>query len=161
MLLLNKCLESVELLFPEAAMPVQPVGGSLEQPSSQSAIGDPALLHAHDQPGGLEDPEMLRNRGRRDVERFSEIAHRALACGEPFDHRAPRWIGERGEYQVERLIGIHRGDMVSHADRARAGHHVSFQTDGCCHHFLVLPAGYAQVLQRRDDMLLERDPVGL
>jgi hypothetical protein len=161
MLLLNKCVQGVELLFPETAMLVQPFGGGLEQPSRQSAIGDTAFLHAPDQPGVLEDPEMLRNRRRRDVERFPEIAHRTFPCREPFDHRAARWIGERGKYQVERMILIHRWEMVSYADSARAGHHVSLETHGGCHHFVVLPARDAQVLQRRDDMLLERHPVGL
>ena len=161
MLLLNKCLQGVELLFPETAMLVQPLGGGLEQPSRKPAIGDTAFFHTRDQPGVLEHSKMLRNRGRGDVERFPEIAHGTLTSREPFDHRAPRWIGERGKYQVERLILIHRSEMVSYADSARACHHVSLEAHGRCHHFVVLPARYAQVLQRCDDMVLEHHPVGL
>jgi hypothetical protein len=161
MLLLNKCVQGVKLLFPEAAMPVQPLGGRLEQPPRKPAIGDTTFFHAHDQPGVLEDPQMLRNRGRRDVERFPENAHRTLASRESFDHRAPRWIGERGKYQVERLILIHRREMVSYADSVRVGHHVSLEAHGRCHHFVVLSAGYTQVFQCRHDVLFERHPVGL
>jgi hypothetical protein len=74
MLLLNECLQCVELLFPETAMLVQPPSGGLEQPSGQPAIGDTAFFHTHDQSSVLEDAQMFGNRGCGDVERLPEIA---------------------------------------------------------------------------------------
>ena len=161
MLLLNKCLQAVELLFPEGTVRVQPLRGGLEQPSGQPAIGDTAFLHAHDEPSGFEHPQMFGNRGRGNVEWFPEIADRTLPCREPFDHRAPRWVGKCGKYQIERLVLAHRLDMISYADCVRAGHHVFFEAHGRGHHLVVLSTGHAHVLQRRDDMLLEDHPVGL
>jgi hypothetical protein len=73
-LLLNKCLQCVELLFPETAMLVQPLSGGLEQPSRKPAISDTAFFHAYDQSSVLEDAQMFGNRGRGDVERLPEIA---------------------------------------------------------------------------------------
>jgi hypothetical protein len=161
MLLLKKCVQAIELLFPETAVFVQPLRGGLEYASSQPAIRDAALLHAFDQAGVLEHSQMLGDGGRRDVERLSEIADRALARREPFDHCAPRWIGKCSEYQIERLVLTHRLDIVSYADSVGAGYHVAFDAHGRGHHFVVLSTGYAQVLQRRYDVQLKDMPVVL
>jgi len=59
MLLLNKCMQGVELLFPEAATFVQPLGGGLELPPREPAIGETAFFDALDQAGVFEDPEMF------------------------------------------------------------------------------------------------------
>jgi hypothetical protein len=74
MLLLNKRLQCVELLFPETTMFVQPPSGGLEQPSRKPAIGNTAFFDAHDQSSVLEDPQVFGNRGCGDVERLPEIA---------------------------------------------------------------------------------------
>jgi len=59
MLLLNKCVQGVELLLPKAAMSVQPLGGGLELPRREPAIGETAFPDALDQTSVLEDPEMF------------------------------------------------------------------------------------------------------
>jgi hypothetical protein len=107
LLLLNKCVQRVELLFPETAVLVEPLGGGLEQPSRKPAIRDTPFLHPDDEAGVLEDPKMFRNGGCGDIERFPEIADRTRPGRESFDHRAARWIGEGGKHQVKRLILIH------------------------------------------------------
>src|SRR3954447_8431414 len=51
----------------------------------------------HNQPGLLEHLQMLRHGGSADRYFSGELADSARTLGEPFEDRAPGWIGERCE----------------------------------------------------------------
>ena len=79
MLLLNERVQRVELLRPERSLRVQPPSRGAERRLRQPAVRDAPFLHAHDEAGLLEHFQVLRDRRRRHIERFAEIAHRTDA----------------------------------------------------------------------------------
>lgn len=161
MLLLNERLQGVELLFPEAAMLLQPPCRRSQHPSRQATVRHASFLHAYDQPGGLQHAEVFRDGWSGDVERLAEVAYRTFAPGQALDHCAPSRVGERGEQQIERLVGSHSADMISYADDASGCDHVALEAHGRRHDFVVLAARYAKILQRVGHMMFEEHPLSL
>lgn len=94
-------METVEGLLPERAVLCDPVGGGREGLRVQPAVVNPPLFAFLHEPGVLENLQVLRNRGQRDLEGLGEVGHAELAEGEPGENRAPCRIGERGERAVE------------------------------------------------------------
>src|SRR5947207_7841478 len=129
MLLLNERAQGVELLFPEAAVFIEPPLRRDERISAETAVGDASFLGTLDQSGVFEYAQVSRNRRCGHIERLAEIADRALAAGEPFDHRSPRRVGKRGKHRIEMLVPRHRGTMISHADDRRPGDNVAFEAE--------------------------------
>jgi hypothetical protein len=66
-------VESVEGLLPERAVLRDPVGGGGERTGIESAMMDPSLLALLDEPGLLQNFQVLRNGGQRHVEWFGEV----------------------------------------------------------------------------------------
>jgi hypothetical protein len=65
---------------------------------------DPPALH---QLRALEDPDVLRDRVQRDVERRGQIGDPRLALGEAVEDGAPRGVGEGTERVVQPGSGRH------------------------------------------------------
>src|SRR3954463_2676763 len=92
--LLDGALERRERLAPElvevAAKRIHPVRIELIDPPSPVSL-------IHNQPGRLEHLQMLRHGGSTDRPFSGQLADSARTFGEPFEDRAPGWIGERCE----------------------------------------------------------------
>ena len=82
-------------------MAVQPLERAPEGAALQTAAHHAADLVAGDEPGVLQDAQMLDEAGERHAEWLGQLADRLLAAAEPGQHRAPRGIGERAEHGVE------------------------------------------------------------
>ena len=74
----------------------------------EPATSQPAVRHPGDEPRFLKHPQVAGNGRQGNAERLGQLAHRALAGGEPGDDLAPRGVRERGERGVE---GV---DIVNH-----------------------------------------------
>ena len=72
--------------------------------------GGPALpvATARDEPGPLEDLQVLRDGGLAHRERGRQLGDRCLSRRQPGEDRPPRRVRERGERPVQ-LVGCHRG----------------------------------------------------
>jgi len=74
--------EGVELPLPEVAVARDPEGGVPHGAARETAPVHPAVLLASEKPRPFEHPEMLRDGGKRDIERFGQPRHRRLAAGQ-------------------------------------------------------------------------------
>lgn len=54
------------------------------------------------EPGALEDADVLRRGGKRHLARLRQLGDRSLPGGETTEHVSPRQIGERAEHSIER-----------------------------------------------------------
>ena len=93
-------MKSVETLFPERAMLLDPVGGGPERSGLQPAVVDASLAPPLEQPGVLEDFQVPGDRGQRHIEGRRELRDGELFEGEPGEDCAPDGIGESGEGAV-------------------------------------------------------------
>lgn len=93
--------EPVELVFPEAAIGIEPVRGIAHRGRCQSHAPHPSVAPPFHQARPLEHDEVFADRGERHREGARQLADGGLARGEPRDDRAARRIGERAEYGVE------------------------------------------------------------
>ena len=100
-------------------MAVEPLERALERAALQTATHDAADLVARDEPGILQDAQMLDKTRQRHPERLGQLADRMLAVAELRQHGAPRRIGERAEYGVE-TAGCYSEPLV-HFMRAAQG----------------------------------------
>jgi hypothetical protein len=66
-------------------------------------VVDPTLFAPGEQPRFLQDLQVLRDRGERDVERLGELGDAELARRQSRQDRAPRRIGKGTEGPVEAL----------------------------------------------------------
>ena len=98
--------ERVQLAGPELLVVRDPLRRTLQPLGPQRALHDAALLRALDQPGLLEDAQVLHESGQRHVVRGGELADRPAVVRELGDHRAARPVGERGEEGVEVVVRI-------------------------------------------------------
>ena len=64
---------------------------------------DPTLFAPCEQPGFFQDLEVLRDRGKRDVERLGELGDAELAASQSRQDRTPRRIGKRPEGPIKGL----------------------------------------------------------
>ena len=63
---------------------------------------DPPLASTLEQPGLLQDLQVLRDRGERHLERLREVRDARLSESEPREDGAPGRVRERGEGPIER-----------------------------------------------------------
>ena len=95
-------MQSVESVFPEGALPGNPVRGRDERPRIQPAVVDAALASPLEQSSLLQDLQVLRDRGERHLERLREVRDARLSESEPREDGAPGRVRERGEGPIER-----------------------------------------------------------
>ena len=93
--------KAVEPRVPERFVAVEPLARLAQRAPLQPAADHAAFLLPHDQPGVLEDVQVLQEAGQRHRERSREIADRLLAAFQSRQHGAPRRIGQRAEHGVE------------------------------------------------------------
>ena len=96
----------VEPLLPELARVIEPSGRLFHRLRGQGAAHHPALLFPPDEPGVLEDLQMLRETGQGHGEGARELGDGTAAGGEYLHHLSARRVGERREHGVERLLVI-------------------------------------------------------
>ena len=80
-----------------------PVGHVPERTCPQPTRTPLGLTSLLDEPGSLQHPQVLRDRGLAHVERFGEILDRGLASGEASQDRPPGRVGQGGECRAERV----------------------------------------------------------
>ena len=84
--------EGVELPLPEAAVARDPEGGVSHGSPHETAPAHPTVLLSDEKPRAFENTEMLRDGGKRNVERFGQRCYRRLAAGQPGEDRPPRRV---------------------------------------------------------------------
>jgi len=94
-------LERVEPFLPEPAVALEPVGCLLERPRRERALDDPAFLPPREEPGALENSQVLHEPRQRHRRAARELADRRASRREALDDRAARRVGERREDGVE------------------------------------------------------------
>jgi hypothetical protein len=94
-------LEVVEPALPLLAERSQPGVDVLQRADDQFAGAPLCVLAVPDEPGLLEDPQVLRDRRLAQPERSAELGHRRRPVGEPREDGAARGICERGEGPIE------------------------------------------------------------
>ena len=99
--MLQKRAQAVQPRVPEFLVALEPFERAFHGAGLELAAHDPADLFAFDEPGILENGEMLDDAGQRHADRRGQLADRALAVPEPDQDRAPRRIGERAEDGIE------------------------------------------------------------
>src|SRR6266516_2968804 len=99
--LLQVPVQPVVALFPEPAIPLDPLRDIPERTSLEPG-GPPLPLPAPgDQPGPLEDLQVLGDRRQAHLERRRQLGHRGLPSREPREDRPPRGIRQRRERPVQ------------------------------------------------------------
>jgi hypothetical protein len=78
-----------------------PSGGVRERRGHEPAAADAPGALAHEEPRLLEDAEVLRDRGEREVERLRQLGHVRGTDRQAGQHRSPRGIGKRVKGRVE------------------------------------------------------------
>src|SRR6185437_15475840 len=86
---------------PEHAIVLDPLGGGAHGTGVELAAVHPTVARAANEPGVLEDAQVLRDCRTRDLEWCREVANGCLARGEPRENRAARGIGECGEGSIQ------------------------------------------------------------
>src|SRR5262249_29566913 len=79
--ILEEVCERVEAVGPEAAVARDPVVGGAQAGAAQAAARHAAVPAAVDEAGGLEDAQVLGDRGQRHGERRRQLADAVLALG--------------------------------------------------------------------------------
>jgi hypothetical protein len=100
--------ESIELSLDQAAPRGHPVGQRRKAAWLDLTRSYSPHLDAADESALLEHADVLRDRGKREVERLGQLAHARRPAAEPFDQCPARRIGERAKAQVERIMLKHR-----------------------------------------------------
>ena len=105
-------------------MAVQPLERAPEGAALQTAAHHAADLVAGDEPGVLQDAQMLDEAGERHAERRGQLADRTLALPQLREDGAPRRVGERAEHGVEAggVIVNHLVHFTRRDRRRQAGH---------------------------------------
>src|SRR6188472_2226574 len=98
--------EPIEALVPEAAVLLEPAGSLAERLALDRRGPQLPVLRARDQPGLLEDLQVLGDGLKADRERLGEFIHGRVALFEAGKDRPPRGVRERreGEAEVIRLV---------------------------------------------------------
>jgi len=68
-------------MLPKTPVAGNPFGGVLKRLGDQLATAHAAVFFLDQQPGPLQHPQVPRDRGQRDIKRFSQFHHRRLATG--------------------------------------------------------------------------------
>ena len=88
-------------MLPKAAVAGDPGIGFPHGTGDEAAAAHPAVALPHDEPGSLEDAQVLGNGGEGHLKRLGEGAHGGIPRGESRQDRPPGRVGERGERRIE------------------------------------------------------------
>jgi hypothetical protein len=100
-ILAEKTFEGIERAFPEAAVLGDPVFGLPQGSRSELAEARTANLFLRDEPGVLEDADVLHDRGKRHAMRAGKVRQGGFAEHERSKDCAAGRVGERAEGGVE------------------------------------------------------------
>ena len=78
-----------------------PLRGGIHWSGIEPAVVDPTLFAPGEEPRLFQNLQVLRDRGKRDVEGPGELGDAELTRCESRQDRAPRRVGERSEGPVE------------------------------------------------------------
>src|SRR5213594_3367167 len=106
MFLLQKVVQAIEALLPEASVVFEPVRSVLERTRPEPAGSPLGLAAARDQAGALQHLEVLGDGGKAHLEGLGQLRDPGLARAEASKDRAPGGIGQGREGDVE-AIGRH------------------------------------------------------
>ena len=98
--------QSVETLFPELSVFIDPSTGLAHGFRFKVDAMDPAVLFPPHEFGALKDFDVFGNRWPRDAEGFREIAHCRVAPGETLENRATGGVGQGRESIVQDCVCI-------------------------------------------------------
>ena len=93
--------QSIELVFPKAAVVLDPVGGVAHRLGDEPAAVNAPVDFTVEQAGGFEDAQVLGDGGERNVKGRGELADGGLAAGQAGEEGAARGVGEGAEGGVE------------------------------------------------------------
>src|SRR5438105_6166861 len=109
-------VQAVEALFPELPVIFDPIGGAPERRRVEPAGSPLRFAAARNEPGALQDLQMLRHRGQAHRERLGQFADGRLSRGKPRQERPPRRVSQGGKsfaqsighrrYLSDRLINV-------------------------------------------------------
>jgi hypothetical protein len=102
----KKTGKGIELLFPELPVTLDPFGGILHGFGDETAVVDSSILAAHDKPGLLQHPQVLRYGRERHVERGSQVANGGFTLRQARQDTASGSVGKRAEGGIEIGPGI-------------------------------------------------------
>lgn len=94
-------IQGVEPVRPDAALVVDPATEKRQLIGAQAAAATGAIALLLDQAGPPQDTDMVGDRLRSQVERFSELAHRGVPLREATDQGATDGVAESGKGGVE------------------------------------------------------------
>src|SRR2546426_1028685 len=103
--LAQMAFQAIEALLPELAVTLHPIGGFLETLRLEPARPPLRIATARDEAGTLEDLEVLRDGGKRHVERLRQLGDRGLALSEAGEDRPSRGIGKRAKRDAQVVHG--------------------------------------------------------
>lgn len=93
--------ETIELMLPESAIAVEPVGHVPQRGGREAHATHSAVPPAFHKVRALEHYQVLADRGKRNGKGAGELADRGLAAREARHDRAARRIRERTEHEIE------------------------------------------------------------
>jgi len=108
--------ERVQLLLPEPPVAGDPACRLFEGLGDQAAAVDTAMLLAGEESRLFENPEVLRDSGKRDGKRFREPGDRRLPARQSGEDGPAGWVRQRGEGGVQGVMRI-----VNHEVKYRHG----------------------------------------
>jgi len=97
-------LELVEALGPDLTAAVDPVDRAVEHGGLEVTRTELRPPTTRDEPAALEHLQVLRDRGKAEVERLGQLVHRGVAGGEASQDRSTRRVGKRPERRVELVL---------------------------------------------------------
>jgi hypothetical protein len=99
-------VEPLQAFAPEAAMEFEPICYFAKTRRIEPAGAKRAVALLGKEPRSLENPQVPRYGGQRNIEWLCELADGRLAARQTREDRAPRRVGEGGKRVIERG-GIH------------------------------------------------------
>src|SRR5438445_2464520 len=104
--LVQVLVQPVAALLPEPTVPLGPIRRLLERPGLEPSGPPLALPAPRDQPGALQDLEVLGDRGKSHREGLGQLGDRRVARGQPLQDRPASRVGERRKSAVQ-VLGCH------------------------------------------------------
>lgn len=93
--------EGVKLTLPEAPVAFDPFRGGPHGLRNDGAAPQPSVLRAREEPGILQNPEVLRDGGERDVERPGQLGHRGFSPRQSRQNAPPGGIRQGGKGGIQ------------------------------------------------------------
>src|SRR2546425_1249173 len=102
--ILQKVVEALEALVPEAPVFPHPLGRLSEAPALEAARPPLRVAALSDQAGALQHFQVLGDAGKAQVKRFGQFRDRSLAQRETSQDRSPGGVGEGCERDAQLVV---------------------------------------------------------